>query len=581
MTAIKPLKEDVKNFPDNPKAHIVLRKDGTLYVVVREYVYDKEKKRGRDGKTTYLGRIVDNVFYTMGEYHDKFMRGGAERVPSRETPNTPNESPKSGEVASFYLGFALLVYQAVKNTGLYEDLTSSFGEQNARLLITLVVYQCLFGNNAYYRVDELIRDFAIPWHGQELNKSALTTAAQALGDHQANLNRFFELRTARLNENEFVSYDGTSFDNGSEVGWNQKGKTKHGNIGNQIHFSYLLGHKSKFPVMFRIYPGNMNDLSTVNDFITQIKERMSHDHTSVLDRGYYSIDFLRLACKSQIKLLVAGKVEDRFIQDAVSEVREVLKDDCCFMTGHNCRGATVLRKIEDGDAEYSVWVHVYRRNPDREINDFNQSLKNFIERWDHHDKTVDDAPEMRFFIRPDGDIGEKPLIENTAVTQPIRDNYGYFSSVSTYETNAFDAINEYPNRDCIEKSFKFVKTDLGLDVNRGHSPSTIRFRLLIGMLTITVDNCIRSSMRLSSSVEQKNGKTRYIEPVAHSYSYNKLKDAFSHIELHCNVDGTYSISGITAKIKDLASRMRMTDYLDKLPDFVIKSVFKKIGISPK
>ena len=112
-----------------------------------------------------------------------------------------------------------------------------------------MVYQCLYGNNAYYRVDELIRDFAIPWHGQELNKSALTTAAQALGDHQGNLNKFFEQRTARLTEDEFVSYDGTCFDNSAEVGWSQKGKTKHGNIGNQIHFSYLLGHKNKFPVM--------------------------------------------------------------------------------------------------------------------------------------------------------------------------------------------------------------------------------------------------------------------------------------------------------------------------------------------
>ena len=235
------------------------------------------------------------------------------------------------------------------------------------------------------------------------------------------------------------------------------------------------------------------------------------------------------------------------------------------MTGHNCRGITVARKIQDGDEQYNVWLHVYRRNPDREINDFNQSLRNIIERWDNHDKTVDDAPEMKFFIRPEGSIGEKPLVENTAVTQPIRDNYGFFSSVSTYETNAFDAFNEYPNRDCIEKSFKFLKTDLGLDVNRGHSPSTIRFRLLIGILAITVENCIRPAMRLGSTVEQKNAKTRYIEPVAYSYSYNKLKDTFSHIELHCNADGITNISGITSKIKDICSRMKMTNFLEKLP----------------
>ena len=46
------------------------------------------------------------------------------------------------------------------------------------------------------------------------------------------------------------------------------------------------------------------------------------------------------------------------------------------------------------------------RNQDREINDFNQSLRNFRERLDNHDKTVDDASEMKFFIRSEGSIGD-------------------------------------------------------------------------------------------------------------------------------------------------------------------------------
>ena len=56
----------------------------------------------------------------------------------------------------------------------------------------------------------------------------------------------------------------------------------------------------------------MNDLSTVKDFITQIKERMNN--TSVLDRGYYSIEFLRFACKFKVKLIISAKVEDKFIR---------------------------------------------------------------------------------------------------------------------------------------------------------------------------------------------------------------------------------------------------------------------------
>lgn len=73
-------KEQVKNFPlDNERARISLI-DGKYYVVVREHYFDKTLKASRT-KTQYLGRIVDLVYYSMEEYHQKFKRNGQLRTP--------------------------------------------------------------------------------------------------------------------------------------------------------------------------------------------------------------------------------------------------------------------------------------------------------------------------------------------------------------------------------------------------------------------------------------------------------------------------------------------------------------------
>lgn len=73
-----PKPQDIKNFPsDNPKAR-VMRIGNNLYVAVLEKKVSQAGKVVRANRT--LGKVVDNVFYTMDEYHALFKRDGTPRV---------------------------------------------------------------------------------------------------------------------------------------------------------------------------------------------------------------------------------------------------------------------------------------------------------------------------------------------------------------------------------------------------------------------------------------------------------------------------------------------------------------------
>ncbi len=93
-------KEQVKNFPlDNERARISLI-DGKYYVVVREHYFDKTLKASRT-KTQYLGRIVDLVYYSMEEYHQKFKRNGQLRTPVIPT-SSADGAASSTDVITVY-----------------------------------------------------------------------------------------------------------------------------------------------------------------------------------------------------------------------------------------------------------------------------------------------------------------------------------------------------------------------------------------------------------------------------------------------------------------------------------------------
>ena len=560
---IKPDPAQVKNYPDDPKAHIYIN-GRAVYVVKREYVYDKKLGRGRDSEFIYLGRIVDNVFYTMAEFHAKFKRNGKPRVPSAVDMQVPEVKPSCGELRSRYLGSTVLFNSLLESTGLRDDLLECFGSAPSRIVETLAMYLFVSGSCAHYRLPDFMHGYALPWLAENLSAPELSRFCTALGDKQENLNAFFEKRQSRCAEQDgFISYDGTCVDNESQSNLKAAGVTKSGNVGNQIHFAFAVGHKTRWPVRFTLYPGNIADISTVPTFIRNFHQ-LNKLLRAVCDRGYFSVELIKLCLDEKINILVGARVDQKFIRDAIDSLPQgSLETYQNRIQGHNCWGTTVKRDIGDGR---QVWVHIYRRDYGRDMDEFKQSLENFAERWLNKDKTAEKDPLRKYFAA-DAVLGETPR-QNLAAINEYINQLGYFASVTTYECTAAEAIEDYSGRDCIEKGYKYLKTDLGSDVLRAHSDDAIRARLLIVMVASTVINELRLRMAKGQSSEQKNGKVRYTRPLRHHYSLNQIRDMFKGVEAKQYADGTVVMTGITAKLRGICDQLNLPQAYQKVPTYV-------------
>lgn len=72
-----PQPADIKNWPDDPKMKVFLS-NGTLYGGYRLRKRDPQTHRQHEQKV-YSGRIIDNVYYPMEEFREKFTRTGERR----------------------------------------------------------------------------------------------------------------------------------------------------------------------------------------------------------------------------------------------------------------------------------------------------------------------------------------------------------------------------------------------------------------------------------------------------------------------------------------------------------------------
>src|SRR5690606_32447407 len=105
----------------------------------------------------------------------------------------------------------------------------------------------------------------------------------------------------------------------------KKGRNKEHDRLPQINLALLFGEESGLPFYYRKLPGNITDVKTVKQLMSEF-DVMGYKKVSViLDRGFYSRVNINLLYKNHQKFIIGVKLGLNYVKDMLDEAREILQ----------------------------------------------------------------------------------------------------------------------------------------------------------------------------------------------------------------------------------------------------------------
>lgn len=577
-----PNPQDVKDFPmGNSKAKIVNDR-GHLRVIEREYYWSTEKKRGQEHRV-YLGYVVDGRFLTNEQYRKDFKRNGKARLISRDKLNLPD--PKlllttASALETVQAAEFPLYYAVAEQTGLIKDLTAVWGAQGADTILSVAFHWLHTSQNAAYLYESWCEGKLLP-RIDPMTSEELSEFFADLASVPSWRRDFFKLRIERLPEDEILSYDATQVaSEGTEISYAQYGKGKEGIIQQQVGLILLVGQHSGMPVLFRILPGNITDVTMVQDMLFRFGELTDTSKrvmAAVVDRGYFSSGNIASFIDHKSKVIMAANFSHTWIRDAAEKAMPELWSSCSKIRDSDCFGYTVPmeREFQDG-VKRKFWVHVYRSDlkSHTENTAFFSRLDEFEKQWtDWDDYAHDDTCPLlkshllKYYVKPkDGFKPGDVLLKRDHVKIDETTRYfGMFANVSTMECGTTDALRTYRERDLIEKTFKNGKSIVEMDTVRAHTDNSMEGRFIISFTAMTILSRIYRLMNATTYEPKADGKMKTVKPLIRDMSFNEMRNNLSGVRMVYDGHGGRRWMEVTKKQHMIARRMGFPNLYVDLP----------------
>lgn len=335
------------------------------------------------------------------------------------------------------------------------------------------------------------------------------------------------------------------------------------------------------PVLFRLLPGNITDVSTVLDMLFRFDEitEKKRVFAAVLDRGYCSLDNIARFCDANARIVMAAKTGNSLTRDAMETAMSNLWMNFNRIVGQSCWGATVPMDLACPDGKKrKVWVHVYRSDmmSHNQNEQFYAKLDSFESQWllaRNDDSTLSKSPLIKFYNKINGNLpepGKDQLVRNDDVIDAEVRYFGFFCNVTTFECDAKDALLDYQMRDSIEKSFKAGKTYSELDVVRTHSNATTEGRFVVSFCCMTILNELYRRMREETRVTSKKEQIKVLGPLAKEMTFNQIRNYLSSIRVVYDSNGNCCWQEITKRQQQIAVRLGLSCVYDAVPTWAMK-----------
>lgn len=474
------------------------KRSGITYVYESVSYWDKEKKQPRS-KRTLIGRLDPST----GEVVPTDGRGKRRNQKSADIPISRGPVPVE-QTERLFFGATYLFDQIGDVTGVTADLKACFPHTYKQIL-SIAYYLILEDRNPLFRFKKWAVLHKHPY-GKDIPSQRSTELFQSITEESKM--QFFRLQGKRRVEKEYWAYDSTSISSYSESLRQVKyGKNKDGDKLPQINLALVFGEESGLPFYYRKLAGNIPDVKTIRELLSELDVLGYEKVKLVMDRGYYSADNINVLYKEHLKFLCGTSTTLKFAKDFIREIGSN-KDRYehynsnleLYVFSKTIAWDYVQERPYKGDTiheERRMYLHLYF-NPDRFADD-GKALNKKLDKLKEEILSGKRIPEHEKDYRKYFEIKETPkrgisITYNQEAIDAARARYGFFALVSNEVKDPVTAISLYRTRDVIEKAFWNVKERLNLRRTLTSSESSLEGKLFVEFIALIYLSYIKKRM---------------------------------------------------------------------------------------
>ncbi len=475
----------------------VTQKNGDIYVMERQSVYDPEKKYYRIISSRLVAKIP------KGEKNPVPTR------PKRPKGSKPEQKPKKLLATRMHAGMMDIIQHIGSVSGIDDAVYASTDTATAQKIISLARYLLATNGQTFPGIQTWQFNHPLPYT-RGISEDVYHDLFVNIGFDESLQQNFFRERCSMLGEHDAIAYDSSTISTYSgRQNEARYGCNKAGDGLRAIKLLTLYSIESRQPVAFTKQPGNLPDVITIENALTQLSALGVKSAEVVTDNGYYSEANLSEMLQKGFSFITLVKANIKWVRtetDRHMDDFDTISSTCPFDT--STHGITVMlmhgfekiRKYAShrggagkGCAETfrrRIYLHIY----------FNAARQ-------AEDRAAfeTDLLELKAFLESGVDIGELPECSQKKVRKYMsvrtwgnkttvsfndkacREAYkyhGYFALVSNREKDCFECLRKYRRRETIESFFEAGKQHADGAHTRVWGTDTLRGRMFVQFVSL-------------------------------------------------------------------------------------------------
>lgn len=466
------------------------RQNGDIYVYERITGYNEKTRKTYTVSQKLKGKIKAGTLEITSTRPKKRKSEGFHVVATRQ-----------------HTGLMDILEWVGRASGIDHDVRSSFGEGDAAKILSVARYWIGTGGNTLPRLESWQVMHDLPYR-EAITEDVYGELFKSIGRNEGGVQNYFSCRAARLDKSPVLAFDSTTIstysENQSEA---RRGFNKDGDGLNTIKLLTLYSVKSREPLAFAKQPGNIPDVISLENALSQLKCLGLENPLIVTDNGYYSQSNMMEFALHNVKFLTLADPDIIWVRETVDELREALAGmaSTCPFDPTVCGASTsrmhtfsrVRQRSRNGKSageketfQRRLYVHIYYslENEAKKELAFRRDLLELKAQIE--DGIIDFTPAAQRKIEKyltcsrQGRGGILKVGFHDSAIAEAKKYFGYFALVSNQAIDTFSALENYRLREKIEELFAVQKGGLDGARPRTWYPDNLRGRQFVQFISL-------------------------------------------------------------------------------------------------